>query len=57
MKVRNKRIYASQGYDLKTLKEEYEAAGFDTALARGVLTVFALKRRKPKQQKKPTRRS
>jgi hypothetical protein len=53
MKPKNKKIYTG---DLLVLKEEYTALGFDTDLTDGVLTVFTIKRRKPKEDKKGTKR-
>jgi hypothetical protein len=49
MKVRNLKIYTG---DLATLQEEYTQLGFDTSLDNGVLTVYALKRKKAKKEGK-----
>jgi hypothetical protein len=45
MKPKNLKIYRG---DLVTLREEYTMIGFDTSLDDGVLTVYTLKRKKPK---------
>jgi hypothetical protein len=49
MKVKNLRIYSG---DLVTLQEEYTALGFDTSLDAGVLTVYTIRRKKPKTDEK-----
>lgn len=55
MKVKNLRIYRG---DLATLQEEYTLLGFDTSLDGGVLTVYTIRRKKPKDkaEKKTKRR-
>lgn len=48
MKVTNKHVYnADQDY-LVTLRDEYTQLGFDTDLSTGHLTVFTIRRKKPK---------
>lgn len=54
MKVRNKRIYSENFEYLKTIRQEYTDIGFDTSFDSGVLTVYALKRKRKKV--KPERR-
>ncbi len=51
MAVNNKHIYSDNQDELKTLREEYAMIGFDTTLESGKLTVYALKRKKPKKKK------
>lgn len=51
MRIRNKRIYSLDREYLTTLREEYTLLGFDTKLERGVLTIYALKRKKIKRDK------
>lgn len=50
MKVTNKHVYSDDQEWLKTLKEEYFQLGFDTDLAAGHLTVYTIKRKKPKDK-------
>lgn len=50
MRARNKKIVSSDIEWLKTIKEEYEQIGFDTALRGTELTVFALKQKKVKKK-------
>lgn len=47
MKVKNLRIYTG---DLVTLQDEYTQLGFDTSLDAGVLTVYTIRRKKPKDK-------
>lgn len=51
MKISNKHIYSIDQEYLKTLKEEYFQLGFDTDLSTGHLTVFTIRRKKPKVEK------
>jgi hypothetical protein len=62
MKNKNQVIYSEDNDKLKRLQEEYTMIGFDTSLAPGALTVYAVPRnarsRKQKQQdskRKPRR--
>lgn len=48
MKIKNKHVYSSDQEWLQTLKEEYFHLGFDTDLATGHLTVYTIRRKKPK---------
>lgn len=48
MKVKNKHVYSPDQEWLKTLKEEYTALGFDTDLDTAHLTVYTIRRKKPK---------
>ena len=48
MSVKNLKIYRDNQEELVTLQEEYRMIGHDTQLGRGVLTVFALRRKKQK---------
>lgn len=51
MRARNKKINSSDIEWLKTIKEEYEQIGFDTALRGTELTVFVFKQKKPKKKR------
>jgi len=49
VKPKNKKIYTG---DLVTLQAEYTSMGFDTSLDGGVLTVYTVRRKKEKTDKK-----
>lgn len=53
MKPKNLKIYTG---DLAVLQEEYTQLGFDTSLDAGVLTVYTVRRKKPKVQKEERKR-
>lgn len=59
MKPRNRRIYSADQEYLATIRAEYIMLGFDTSLDNGVLTVYALprKRKKSKAEKKKAARN
>lgn len=48
MKVTNKHVYSEDQSHLVTLQDEYTQLGFDTELTTGHLTVYTIKRKKPK---------
>lgn len=59
-RARNLRIYNTDPEVLATLRSEYIMLGFDTSLENGCLTVYALRRKKPKKkdnEKRPGRES
>ena len=47
--IKNLRIYQDQE-SLTRLRDEYRMIGFDVELEPGTLTVFALRRKKPKKK-------
>lgn len=51
MRPRNKRIYSLDKEYLTRLREEYTLLGFDTSLERGMLTVYALPRKRKRKKK------
>ena len=52
MKIKNKRIYSTDREYISRLKDEYRMLGFDTDEGRGgMLTIFALRRKKVKKKK------
>lgn len=53
MKIKNLRLYRG---DLVTLRDEYTQMGFDTSLDNGVLTVYAIRRKKAKKDEKRGKR-